>query len=59
MASRYYTRFVLSLAALAVVVLLQAAPALASCTYHTYTVNGRMVTCTTCCYGNMCNTNCY
>lgn len=32
---------------------------LASCTYSTYYVNGRMVSCTTCCYGNICNTNCY
>jgi len=33
--------------------------AYASCTYHTYTQNGRMITCTTCCYGNQCSTNCY
>ena len=34
--------------------------AAASCQYHTYTYpNGRMVTCTTCCYGSICNTNCY
>jgi hypothetical protein len=57
MASRYFTKVSLALAVLAVTVLLQAAPALASCTYHTYTVNGRMVSCTTCCYGSMCNTN--
>jgi hypothetical protein len=31
----------------------------AACSTHTYTQNGRMVTCTTCCYGNNCNTNCY
>ena len=31
----------------------------ASCTTHTYTVNGRMVTCTTCCYGSNCSTNCF
>lgn len=59
MSKPYRTRFVLSLAALAVVVLLQAAPALASCTYHTYTINGRMVTCSTCCFGSICNTNCF
>jgi hypothetical protein len=57
MSTPYRTTFLLSLAALAVVVLLQAAPALASCTYHTYTINGRMVTCSTCCYGSICNTN--
>ena len=33
--------------------------AYASCTYHTYFVNGRTVTCTTCCYGASCTTNCY
>ena len=31
----------------------------AACSTHTYTVNGKMVTCTTCCYGNNCNTNCF
>ena len=31
----------------------------ANCTTHTYFMNGRMVTCTTCCYGNSCSTNCY
>lgn len=34
----------------------------ASCSYHTYTMNGRTVTCTTCCYGEgqfrTCNTTC-
>lgn len=38
-----------------------AAPlAYASCTYHTYTDSrGNFVTCSTCCYGNQCNTTCY
>jgi hypothetical protein len=31
----------------------------ASCTTHTIMQNGRMVTCTTCCYGNNCNTTCF
>lgn len=31
----------------------------AACTTHTYFVNGRMVTCTTCCYGGNCTTNCF
>lgn len=31
----------------------------AACTTHTYIVNGRMVTCTTCCYGGNCTTNCF
>ena len=31
----------------------------AACTTHTYSQNGKYVTCTTCCYGNNCNTNCY
>lgn len=31
----------------------------ASCTTHTYWLNGRMVTCTTCCYGSNCTTNCF
>ena len=31
----------------------------ASCSYHTITVNGRIVSCSTCCYGNQCYTNCF
>ena len=31
----------------------------ASCTTHTIMQGGRMVTCTTCCYGNNCNTTCF
>jgi hypothetical protein len=31
----------------------------ASCTTHTYYVNGRYTTCTTCCYGGSCSTNCF
>jgi hypothetical protein len=30
----------------------------AACTTHTYFVNGKYITCTTCCYGNNCNTTC-
>lgn len=31
----------------------------ASCTTHTYFVNGKTVMCTTCCYGSNCTTNCF
>lgn len=32
----------------------------ANCTTHTVTTSsGRMVTCTTCCFGGNCNTNCF
>jgi hypothetical protein len=31
----------------------------ASCTTHTIMQGGRMVTCTTCCYGGNCNTTCF
>lgn len=31
----------------------------ASCTTHTIMSNGRMITCTTCCYGGNCSTNCF
>lgn len=31
----------------------------AQCTTHTYTINGKFVTCTTCCYGGNCNTTCF
>lgn len=35
------------------------AVAWASCTYNTYYINGKYVSCTTCCYGSSCNTTCY
>jgi hypothetical protein len=31
----------------------------ATCTTHTIMSNGRMVTCTTCCYGSNCTTTCF
>lgn len=31
----------------------------AACSTHTVTQNGRMVTCTTCCFGPNCNTTCF
>ncbi len=31
----------------------------AACTTHTVFQGGRMVTCTTCCYGSNCTTNCF
>ena len=43
----------------AVVLALSATAAYAACTTHTYMSGGRMVTCTTCCYGNNCNTTCF
>lgn len=30
----------------------------AACSTHTYWINGKSCTCTTCCYGNNCNTTC-
>jgi hypothetical protein len=33
-------------------------PAEASCVTHSYFFNGRMILCTTCCYGTVCNTTC-
>jgi hypothetical protein len=39
--------------------LLFAGAAYASCTTHTYFINGKMVSCTTCCYYGNCTTNCY
>jgi hypothetical protein len=31
----------------------------ASCTTHTIMSNGRIVSCTTCCYGSNCTTTCF
>ena len=31
----------------------------AQCTTHTINSGGRMVVCTTCCYGGNCTTNCF
>lgn len=37
-----------------------ATAAYASCTSHTYYMNGKIVNCTTCCYqGTGCSTTCY
>jgi hypothetical protein len=36
-----------------------ATAAWATCTTHTIIQNGRMVTCTTCCYGSNCTTTCF
>jgi hypothetical protein len=33
--------------------------AYAACTTHTYIIDGRFVTCTTCCYYGNCNTTCF
>jgi hypothetical protein len=33
--------------------------AYAACSSHTYIVNGKMITCTTCCYYGNCTTNCF
>ena len=45
---------------LALVLGLTAVPAWASCATHTYVLQGRMTTCTTCCYfGNNCSTTCF
>ena len=33
--------------------------AVAACSTHTYYVNGKVVICTTCCYGSNCTTNCF
>lgn len=44
---------------LAVGGLMVAGTVYAACTTHTYTINGRMTTCTTCCYNGNCTTTCY
>ena len=33
--------------------------AYAACSTHTYFINGKYVTCTTCCYGGNCTTTCF
>ena len=43
----------------ALVLLVQAAPALASCTYTTVLSGGRILTCSTCCYVTQCFTQCF
>jgi len=45
--------------AAALIALFMSGPAWAGCTTHTYFVGGKIVTCTTCCYGNNCNTSCF
>jgi hypothetical protein len=45
--------------ALAIAALSFASAAYAACTVNSYYINGKYVTCTTCCYGGNCNTSCY
>lgn len=35
-----------------------ATAAYANCVTNTYFINGKMIMCTTCCYGNNCTTTC-
>lgn len=45
-------------ALIAVALAAAATAAWAACTTHTYIVNGKTVTCTTCCYYGNCTTTC-
>jgi len=45
--------------AVGIVGLTLASAAYAACTTHTYFINGKYITCTTCCYGGNCTTNCF
>ena len=49
----------LAATALALAVLAYHAEVHASCRTHTIYQDGRMLMCTTCCYGSMCNTSCF
>jgi len=44
---------------MAVIGLTFAGAVYASCTTHTIMSNGKMITCTTCCYAGSCNTTCF
>jgi len=52
-------RRLLAITVLTLALTFQALPAWASCTTHTYTIDGRMVSCSTCCFGNHCSTTCF
>jgi hypothetical protein len=43
---------------IAAVAILISTAAYATCTTHSYFVNGKVVLCTTCCNGGHCTTNC-
>ena len=49
----------LTAAAIAFAVLAYHAEVHASCRIHTIYQDGRVLSCTTCCYGSMCNTSCF
>jgi hypothetical protein len=46
-------------ALIAIAIAAAATTAWAACTTHTIMQNGRVITCTTCCYGSNCTTNCF
>ena len=52
-------RKVLVFAMVAVGLLMGPGAALAACQTNTIMVGGRMVICTTCCYGSHCSTQCF
>ena len=43
----------------AAILMAMATSAYAYCRTHTYLYGGRMVVCTTCCYGSSCTTTCH
>lgn len=45
-------------AALVILALVFSNPVMASCTTSSYYLNGKLVTCTTCCHAGGCTTNC-
>ena len=45
--------------AIATAIAMTAATTAWACTTHSIWSGGRYTTCTTCCYGNNCTTNCY
>jgi hypothetical protein len=44
---------------IAIYILAASTATYAACSTSTTTYNGKMVTCTTCCFGGNCNTNCF
>lgn len=53
------SRLIVTRTILLLVLGLHVVPALASCSTATYWYGGRMVMCSTCCFGTYCNTTCH
>ena len=52
-------KYILCSIVLVLAILTSTMPAWAACTTTTYIINGKVMTCTTCCFNGNCTVNCF